>query len=62
MKRLSLEDRLRREKAEAAKYALRDPRTKRDLIKRMRWERLHNIIWRRYDGKQTSFIEDLSAL
>ena len=51
MKRLSLEVRLRRAKDKASKYALRDPRTKQDILNRRKWERLNNIIWRRYDDK-----------
>ena len=50
-KKLSLEIRLRREKNRVTKYALRDPRTKQELIARKKWDRLNNIIWRRYDNK-----------
>lgn len=49
MKRLGLEERLRRAYALAGKYALREPRTKKELFNRMRWERLHRIIHRRYE-------------
>jgi hypothetical protein len=51
MKRLSLEVRLRRAKDKASKYALRDPRTKQDIINRRKWDRLNDILWRRYDNK-----------
>jgi hypothetical protein len=51
MKRLSLEDRLRRAKNKTALSALREPRTKQDIINRSKWDRLNNIIWRRYDNK-----------
>ena len=51
MKKLSLEDRLRRAKDKAALTALREPRTKQDIINRHKWDRLNNIIWRRYDHK-----------
>ena len=51
MKRLSLEVRLRRAKDKASLSALRDPRTKQDILNRRKWERLNNIIQRRYDDK-----------
>ena len=51
MKRLSLEVRLRRAKDKASLSALRDPRTKKDILNRRKWERLNNIIQRRYDDK-----------
>ena len=51
MKKLSLEDRLRRAKNKTALSALREPRTKQDIINRHKWDRLNNIIWRRYDNK-----------
>ena len=51
MKKLSLEVRLRRAKDKATKYALRDPRTKQDILNRRKWDRLNEILWRRYDKK-----------
>ena len=52
MKKVSLEARLRRAKDKASLSALRDPRTKQDYVNRRRWERLNNIIWRRYDDNK----------
>ena len=52
MKKLSLEDRLRRAKDKASLSALRDPRTKKDILNRRKWDRLNNIIWRRYDNRR----------
>jgi len=49
VKRLKLEERLRRAYAHAGKYALRDPRTTEQMAMRMRWERLRRIIQRRYE-------------
>ena len=51
MKKLSLEARLRRAAVQIAPYALRDPRTKQEIFNRRKWERLNNIIWKRYDDK-----------
>ena len=50
-KKLSLEIRLRREKDKVAKFALRQPRTLKEQSDRLRWDRLNNIIWRRYETK-----------
>lgn len=50
-KKLSLEIRLRREKDRVAKFALRQPRTLKEQSDRLRWDRLNNIIWRRYEDK-----------
>ena len=48
---MTLEKRLRKEKKRLDRIALRDPRTKEQMIARMRGERLYCIIRRRYDDK-----------
>ncbi len=46
---MTLEKRLRKEKKRLDRIALRDPRTREQVAARIRWERLSNIIHRRYD-------------
>ena len=53
-RKLSLEVRLKRALEKLSKSALRDPRTKEQMAARMKWERLKNIVWRRYDQKNMS--------
>ena len=55
-KRSLLKDRLIREYTVVAAKALREPRTNHDMVLRIRWERLKNILGRRYD------IVDMSQL
>ena len=50
-KKLDLEARLRRDKEMVAKYALRQPKNWKEIALRRRWDRLNDIIWRRYDNK-----------
>ena len=50
-KKLDLEARLRRDKEMVAKYALRQPKTWKEIALRRRWDRLNDIIWRRYDNE-----------
>ena len=50
MKR-SLRKRLEKEKVRLDKIVLRDPRTAKDLIDRTRWDRIHTILWKRYESK-----------
>jgi len=47
-RKLSLEVRLKRALEKVSQSALRDPRTREQMATRMRWERLRNIVWRRY--------------
>ena len=47
--KLSLETRLKRELEKVGKISLRDPRSREQMKTRIRWERLRNIIWKRYD-------------
>jgi hypothetical protein len=48
-RKLSLETRLKRELEKVGRNALRDPRSREQMVTRIRWERLKNIIYRRYD-------------
>ena len=48
-KRSPLKERLEIELERAGKTALREPKTWREVANRARWERLHNILRRRYD-------------
>jgi hypothetical protein len=48
---MTLEKRLRKEKKRLDKHSLREPRTTAQMVVRMKWERLRNIVWRRYDQK-----------
>ena len=50
-KKVDLEARLRKEKDRVAKFALRQPKTWKEVVDRRRWDRLNNIIWRRYDDR-----------
>ncbi len=45
----TLRARLVKEYEKASKSALRDPRTVEQMAMRLRWERLHSILRRRYD-------------
>lgn len=47
----TLRSRLEKEKARLARVALREPRTKQELLDRWRWNRLNEILWRRYERK-----------
>ena len=49
VKKNTLRTRLLKEYEKASKSALRDPRTTEQMAMRMRWERLHKIMRRRYD-------------
>ena len=48
-RKLSLEIRLKREMEKVGRVALRDPRSREQMLQRIRWERLNNIIHRSYD-------------
>ena len=50
-RKLSLEVRLKRELEKVGRAALRDPRSREQMITRIRWERLRSIVWRRYEQK-----------
>ncbi len=49
VKKNTLRARLVKEYEKVAKSAVREPRNGKELAARMRWERLHNIMRRRYD-------------
>jgi len=44
-----LKERLLREYVKLSKIALREPRNGKEVFTRMRWEKIRNILWRRYD-------------
>ena len=48
-KKNTLRARLVKEYEKGSKSALRDPRTVEQMAMRLRWERLHSILRRRYD-------------
>ena len=52
-KKPGLEARLRKEKDRVAKFALRQPKTWKEVVDRARWDRLNNIIWRRYEKQES---------
>jgi len=47
----TLRQQLEKEKARLGKFALREPRTKQELVDRWRWNRVNEILWRRYERK-----------
>ena len=46
---MSLYSRLLKEKKRLGKFVLRAPRTTQELLDRRRWERIMNILFRRYE-------------
>lgn len=48
-KKDSLRTRIVKEYKKASKFAVREPRTIKEIASRMRWERLDKILRRRYD-------------
>ncbi len=46
---MSLYSRLLKEKKRLGKFVLRTPRTTQELLDRKRWERVMNILFRRYE-------------
>jgi len=36
-----------------SKIAVREPRNGKEMFVRMRWEKIRNILWRRYDYMQS---------
>jgi len=48
-----LKERLLREYARLSKIALREPRNGKEVFNRIRWEKIRNILWRRYDYMQS---------
>jgi hypothetical protein len=47
--KMSLYDRLLKEKDRLGKKALRFPKTNKELLDRNRWERIYTILTRRYE-------------
>ena len=52
-KKNSLRIRLLKEYARLSKIAVREPRNGKEMFTRMRWEKIRNILWRRYDYMQS---------
>ena len=50
----NLKERLIKEKTRLDLVTLREPKTVKELLNRKRWDRLHNIIRRRYEEKNMS--------
>jgi hypothetical protein len=48
-RKTSVKDRLIREYKLVAAKALREPRTNKEMLSRIKWERLKKILGRRYD-------------
>ena len=48
-----LKERLLREYARLSKIALCEPRNGKEVFPRMGWEKIRNILWRRYDYMQS---------
>ena len=48
-KKNPLRTRLLKEYARLSKIAVREPRNGKEMFVRMRWEKIRNILWRRYD-------------
>ena len=46
---MSLHSRLVKLKIKLGKKALRVPRTREEILVRSKWERVMNILWKRYD-------------
>jgi len=52
MKR-TLRQRLEKEKVRLDKIALRNPQTWNQVSERSRWDRIHSILFKRYEGRET---------
>jgi len=52
-KKNSLRTRLLKEYTRLSKIAVREPRNGKEMFTRMRWEKIRNILWRRYDYMQS---------
>ena len=52
-KKNTLRTRLLKEYARLSKIAVREPRNGKEMFVRMRWEKIRNILWRRYDYMQS---------
>ena len=52
-KKNPLRTRLLKEYARLSKIAVREPRNGKEMFIRMRWEKIRNILWRRYDYMQS---------
>ena len=56
---MSLYNRLVKEKDRLGEKALRNPRTRQELLDRKRWERVYTILTRRYEYGIESQLDDM---
>ena len=56
---MSLYSRLLKEKKRLGKFVLRTPRTTQELLDRKRWERVMNILFRRYEFGMEDALDDI---
>ena len=57
--KMNLYGRLLKEKKRLGKKVLRFPRTKQELLDRKRWERIMNILFRRYEFGMEDALDDM---
>ena len=56
---MSLYTKLLKEKDRLGEKALRNPKTRQELLDRKRWERVYTILTRRYDYGLESHLDDV---
>ena len=56
---MNLYSRLLKEKKRLGKFVLRAPRTTQELLDRKRWERVMNILFRRYEFGMEDALDDI---
>ena len=56
---MSLYGRLIKEKDRLGQKALRNPKTRQELLDRQRWERVYTILTRRYDYGISDVLDDM---
>jgi len=56
---MSLYGRLIKEKDRLGQKALRNPKTRQELLDRKRWERVYTILTRRYDYGISDVLDDM---
>tara|TARA_R110002020_G_scaffold261461_1_gene475838 strand:+ start:580 stop:795 length:216 start_codon:yes stop_codon:yes gene_type:complete len=56
---MSLYNKLVKEKNRLGEKALRNPKTRKELLDRKRWERVYTILTRRYEYGITDALDDM---
>ena len=56
---MSLYTKLLKEKDRLGEKALRNPKTRQELLDRKRWERIYTILTRRYDYGISDVLDDM---